>query len=207
MAGDEGTAPGYGAGFDPQPGGRPLGSGAVIGDDLRTGDIESMPLRTLYRGFRAYNGFVAEPAAVNPANDSGPVVLYDGYCGLCDRSVRWLVDADRRAVLRYAPLQGETAAPILERHGIPAGGDFDSFILVENLGSAGERLRQRSDGALAALVALGGWRAGLARVGRIVPRAIRDAVYDFVARRRTRWFGRLNACRLPTPEERHRFLP
>lgn len=156
---------------------------------------------------RAYNGFVAEPAVVTPVNETGPVVLYDGYCGLCDRSVRWLVDADRRAVLRYAPLQGETAAPILERHGIPAGGDFESFILVENLGGPSERLRQRSDGALTALVALGGWRAGLARIGRMVPRAIRDAVYDFVARRRTRWFGRLEACRIPAPDERRRFLP
>jgi predicted DCC family thiol-disulfide oxidoreductase YuxK len=150
---------------------------------------------------------VAEPAAIpNPAVE-GPVVLYDGYCGLCDRSVRWLVEADRRGVLRYAPLQGETAAPILERHGIPAGGDFDSFILVENLGTPRERLRQRSDGALAALGALGGWRSSLARLARLVPRFLRDALYRFIARHRMRWFGRLDACRIPTPEERSRFLP
>jgi predicted DCC family thiol-disulfide oxidoreductase YuxK len=150
---------------------------------------------------------MAQPAVVIAASEISPVVLYDGYCGLCDRSVRWLVEADRRSVLRYAPLQGETAAPVLERHGIPTGGDFDSFILVENLGRPDERLRQRSDGALAALVALGGWRAALGRVARLVPRILRDAVYDFIARRRVRWFGRLEACRIPTPEERRRFLP
>jgi predicted DCC family thiol-disulfide oxidoreductase YuxK len=149
---------------------------------------------------------MAEPATT-PHPIPGPLVLYDGHCGLCDRSVRWLVERDRGAVLRFAPLQGETAAPILERYGIPADRDFRTMLVVDEPATPRERLRVRSDGALAALVALGGrWRffAGLAR---LVPRFLRDAVYDFVAARRLRWFGRLDACRIPTPAERARFLP
>ncbi len=151
---------------------------------------------------------MAEPAAApRSLHAEAPLVLYDGYCGLCDRSVRWLVAADRRAVLRFAPLQGETAAPILARHGISPSADFRTLLLVEHAGTPRERLRARSDGALAALAAVGGWRAGLARLARLVPRLLRDWVYDFIARHRFRWFGRLDACRIPTPVERVRFLP
>jgi len=145
--------------------------------------------------------------APRAATADGPLVLYDGYCGLCDRSVRWLVEADRRAVLRFAPLQGETAAPILARHGIPATQEFRTMLTVENPGAPNERIHTRSDGALAALAVVGGRWAGLARAARRVPRLLRDAVYDFVARHRFRWFGRLDACRIPTPAERARFLP
>jgi len=146
-----------------------------------------------------------EPAPpVSPV--AGPLVLYDGHCGLCDRSVRWLIDRDPRAVLRFAPLQGETAAPILVRHGVDSSREFSTMLVVENLGGPNERLRSRSDGALAALSLLGGtWRA-LAVVARWVPRWLRDRAYDFVARRRFRWFGRLEACRIPTAAERARFM-
>lgn len=151
---------------------------------------------------------MATPApAPRAATADKPLVLYDGYCGLCDRSVRWLVEADRSAVLHFAPLQGETAAPILARHGIPATQEFRSMLTVENAGEPDERILARSDGALAALIAVGGGWALLARLGRWVPRFVRDAVYDFVARHRFRWFGRLDACRIPTPAERERFLP
>lgn len=141
------------------------------------------------------------------AGSPDPLVLYDGYCGLCDRSVQWLIARDRRAVLRFTPLQGETAAPILERHGFPADQELRTMLVVERLGSPRERLRERSDGALAALAAIGGGWGLLGRIGRAVPRFLRDAVYDFIARRRLRWFGRLDACRIPTPAEKARFLP
>ncbi len=134
-------------------------------------------------------------------------MLYDGHCGLCDRSVRWLLQRDRNAMLRFAPLQGETAGPILARFAIPADGDFRTMLVVNDPGTPEERLRVRSDGALAALAALGGGWRFVAGIARIVPRFLRDAVYDVVAARRLRWFGRLDACRIPTAAERTRFLP
>ena len=179
-----------------------------MGDDLRR--IHAAPKAARGKHCTPPHGStmraMAEPARV-PLDVPGPLVLYDGTCGLCDRSVRWLVDVDRRAVLRFAPLQGETAAPILARHGIARQGEFSSMLTVEQPGTAGERVLSRSSGALAALVAVGGWRGSLGRIARWVPRALRDAVYDFIAARRFRWFGKADACRIPTPEERARLLP
>jgi predicted DCC family thiol-disulfide oxidoreductase YuxK len=131
-------------------------------------------------------------------------VLFDGRCGLCDGAVRWLIRHDRRAALAFAPLEGAVAARVRLRHPELPPGD-ETFVLVESPEAPAERVRVRSDAALAALARLGGgWRlaAGL----RVVPRFVRDAVYRWVARNRTRWFGRLEACRVPTPEERARFL-
>jgi predicted DCC family thiol-disulfide oxidoreductase YuxK len=131
-------------------------------------------------------------------------VMFDGRCGLCDGAVRWLIRHDRRAALRFAPLEGAVAAAVRQRHpDLPAGDE--TFVLVESPEGTGERVRVRSDAALAALVRLGGaWR--LAAALRVVPRPLRDVVYRWVARNRTRWFGRLDACRIPSPGERERFL-
>jgi predicted DCC family thiol-disulfide oxidoreductase YuxK len=131
-------------------------------------------------------------------------VLFDGVCGLCDRSVRWILARDRRGEFRFAPLQGETAAAVRARH--PELPDPDeTMVLVERPGAPDERVRVRSDAALAILARLGWpWRA-LAAL-RLLPRFLRDAAYRFVARRRARWFGTLDACRMPTPEQRERFL-
>jgi predicted DCC family thiol-disulfide oxidoreductase YuxK len=140
-----------------------------------------------------------------PATDHGPTwVLYDGLCGLCDSAVGFLMRRDRRAALRFGALQGPSAAEVRSRHPELPPMD-DTFVLVERPGEAGERVRVRSDAALRALELLGGgWR--LAAALRVVPRPLRDAIYGFVARRRTRWFGRRDACRIPTPAERARFL-
>jgi predicted DCC family thiol-disulfide oxidoreductase YuxK len=139
-----------------------------------------------------------------PAQLPPLLVLYDGVCGLCDRSVQFLLRHDRRARLSFAALQGETARPILERHGL--AGELGSFVLVRDAGTSRERLHLRSSGALEVTRELGGaWR--LARALRVVPRRLRDAVYDWVARRRYGWFGTLDACRVPGPEVRSRFLP
>lgn len=128
---------------------------------------------------------------------SDPVVLFDGLCGFCDGAVQLLLKLDRRGVLRFAPLQGETAAPWVAR--VPAG--TDSILLVE-----GDRVTWRSEAALRIAGHLGWpWRAAVAL--RIVPRFLRDAVYDAIARARYRLAGRRQACRMPTPGERARFLP
>jgi predicted DCC family thiol-disulfide oxidoreductase YuxK len=131
-------------------------------------------------------------------------VLYDGLCGLCDRAVVFLLTRDRTGRLQFGALQGDTAAKLRQRHPDLPPAD-ETFVLVERPGSADERIRVRSDAALAALARLGGIYR-LATAFRVIPRPLRDALYGAVARRRSRWFGRLDACRLPTPTERTRFL-
>lgn len=131
------------------------------------------------------------------------VVLFDGVCGLCDRFVRLLFRADRRGRLLYAPLQGPAATGVRRRH--PAAAGADSILFVEGFGGPGERVSVKSDAALRILAGLGGpW--GLAAALRLLPRGVRDLAYDFVAARRYRWFGKHDACRLPSSAERARFL-
>jgi predicted DCC family thiol-disulfide oxidoreductase YuxK len=123
---------------------------------------------------------------------------------MCDAAVRWLLARDRRGALRFAPLEGAVAAAVRSRHpGLPP--IDETMVLVEAPESPDERVRVRSDAALAILARLGGlWRA--TTVFRLVPPVVRDLLYRFVARRRLAWFGRLDACRIPTPAERARFL-
>jgi predicted DCC family thiol-disulfide oxidoreductase YuxK len=133
------------------------------------------------------------------------LVLFDGVCVLCDRSMRWLLDADRRGVLSFAPLQGETAKAVRARH--PGSGDsLSTVVYVRNPGSPAERVYLRSDAAAAILGDLGGGYRLLSWL-RVIPRPVRDALYDWVAARRYRWFGKLDSCRLPDAGTAGRFLP
>jgi predicted DCC family thiol-disulfide oxidoreductase YuxK len=131
------------------------------------------------------------------------VLLFDGECGFCDGAVRWLLARDPRRRLHFAPLQGETAAALRARHPeIPR--DPDTVVLVER-GPGGERVHLRSQAVLRTLALLESpWRH--AAWLRVLPRRLLDAGYRAFARRRYRWFGRLDACRVPAPEERARFL-
>lgn len=157
--------------------------------------------------------------AADPLTASGSLaaprahlVLYDGVCGLCNRMVRLLLRADRRHVLAFAPLQGPTAARLAERHGFPtaAAGDdpagLRTIVYVRSFGLQRERAYLRSEAVLRILWDVGGpW--SLLAVLRLVPRFLRDPVYDWVARHRYGWFGKLDQCPLPPPDQRARFLP
>jgi predicted DCC family thiol-disulfide oxidoreductase YuxK len=132
----------------------------------------------------------------------GLVLLYDGLCPVCDGSVRYVLAHDRRGTMRLASLQSEFAAAVLARH--PELAAIDSIVLVENA-PGGEQVWVQSEAVLRIASYLGGpYRA--ARLLRILPRFLRDAVYALVARFRYRWFGRYDACPLPPPEVRARFL-
>lgn len=152
-------------------------------------------------GLRAPASFLATGYA-RPV--SSPIVLYDGTCGFCDASIQWILARDRAGVFRFAAQQGETAAAIVARHPeLPK--DLDSLILVEGEG-AEERVTWHSSAALGIAARLpGAWRA-LSWFG-LLPRALTDLGYRMVARVRYRIWGRLDACRVPRPEERARFLP
>jgi len=127
-----------------------------------------------------------------------PVVFFDGLCGLCngfvDRLIRW----DKRQVLRYATLQGSTAAAKLPPDKTQ---DLSTIVYFD-----GQRTWTRSGAALRILMRLGGvWK--LSGIFLIVPGFLRNWVYDLVARNRYQWFGKHDSCRIPSPEERALFLP
>jgi len=132
------------------------------------------------------------------------VVLFDGVCGFCDATVQFLLRHDPGGRFRFAPLQGPTAHAILARHGKDAA-DLDTVYVVERCGTPGEQLRARSQAALHCASLLG-WPWKMAGVARIIPPAMLDAAYDLFARYRYRVFGRHDACMIPTPDVRERFL-
>ena len=136
-------------------------------------------------------------------SDLNPVLLYDGLCGFCDGTVQFILKHDRRGTLRFATLQGDFARGVIERH--PELYGVDSLVLVDHDPSGKERVHVRSDGALQVARYLGGaWK--LARATAVVPRFIRDSVYDGFARIRYRVFGRYDSCPIPSPEQRARFI-
>jgi predicted DCC family thiol-disulfide oxidoreductase YuxK len=118
---------------------------------------------------------------------------------MCDRSVQFVLKRDRHKKFRFASLQGEKGQKILKQFSLPAN-DFYSFVLVED-----DKVYTRSTGALRVLKLLGGvWKLVYGLV--IIPEFIRDGVYNWIARNRYKWFGKKQECRIPTPEERERFL-
>ena len=131
------------------------------------------------------------------------LVLFDGVCGFCDAAVRWLLAHDPGGRFHLAPLQGTSAAALRARHrDFPDEGE--TLVYVERDGGS-ERLYLRSDAVLRIFAELPGpwrWLAPL----RVLPRALRDALYTAFARIRYRVFGKLDSCRVPAPEERARFL-
>ncbi|HEU4560651.1 MAG TPA: DCC1-like thiol-disulfide oxidoreductase family protein [Longimicrobium sp.] len=129
----------------------------------------------------------------------GPLVLYDGECGLCNRSVQLILRHDRRGRFRFAALQSELGRTLLERHRLPAD-VVDTVVLVD-----GDQAFTRSAAALR-IAGMMDRPWPLLRAFAIVPRPLRDVGYNFVARNRYRWFGRTDACMLPPPEVRARFL-
>ncbi len=132
------------------------------------------------------------------------IILFDGVCGLCDHFVQIVLDHDSRGIFHFAPLQGDFAVKLLKRHSLPAG-DLNTVYLVRDCGLPTESLLNRSDAACTIMSQLDG-APRLLGAGRIVPRFIRDWVYNMVARSRYAIFGKRDACRLPLPEERARFI-
>ncbi|MSR56284.1 MAG: DUF393 domain-containing protein [Planctomycetaceae bacterium] len=128
-----------------------------------------------------------------------PVIFFDGICGLCDRWVDFVLKHDRRRLFRFATLQGETAREWLQ---IAPDQPLSSVVLVDDQGA-----HLKSDAIGRMLTRLGGLWTVPGWLLRCIPRPLRNWGYDLVARHRYRWFGKKETCRLPTPDERSRFLP
>jgi predicted DCC family thiol-disulfide oxidoreductase YuxK len=134
-----------------------------------------------------------------PVNNT--VLLYDGVCGLCNKSVQMILDHDKRKEMFFAALQSDYGKRVISRH--PELEKVDSIIFVEQAGD--ERVFIRSDAALRVAGYLGGaWK--LLLIFRIIPRPVRDFFYDLCAKYRYKFFGKYDSCMLPSPDVRSRFL-
>jgi predicted DCC family thiol-disulfide oxidoreductase YuxK len=134
--------------------------------------------------------------------DAAQVLLYDGVCGFCNKTVQMILNNDRRGTLRFAALQSDYGRAVVERH--PETQGVDSVVFVERA-AEGERAYVRSTAALKVAAYLGGlWKVFMCAY--VVPRPLRDFLYDLVARNRYKFFGKYDQCMLPPPEARARFL-
>lgn len=130
---------------------------------------------------------------------TGPIILFDAECVLCSANARFVLERDCKAVFRLASMQGEIGQSLYLRHGMDPR-DPTSLLVVE-----GDRIRRDSDAVLANYETLGlPW--SLVRMFRIVPAALRDPIYRFVARHRYRVFGRRDTCWVAPKEYRDRIL-
>ncbi len=136
---------------------------------------------------------------MNEQEQNRPVLLFDGVCNLCTGSVQFIIRHDPAGIIRFASLQSETGKTILKAFNLPEN-ELNSLVFVEN-----GKLFTRSTGALkVARYLSGGWPLLYTLI--ILPRFIRDFVYDFIGRNRYRWFGEKKECWMPTPQLQARFL-
>ena len=127
------------------------------------------------------------------------VLLYDGVCGLCNRIVRFTLKYDRKKIFRFAALQNDYGQVALRKAGLSLD-QLDTFMLIED-----GLVRIRSDAAFRTLSLLG-WPWRMIAALRVLPRALTDRCYDFVARHRYGWFGTYDTCPIPSAETRSRFI-
>jgi predicted DCC family thiol-disulfide oxidoreductase YuxK len=130
--------------------------------------------------------------------ESKSIVLFDGVCNVCNDAVNFIIDRDPRKRFQFASLQSEVGQRLRQEYSL--GTDLETMALIE-----GRRAYVRSSAALQVVRRLAGlWP--LLYVAILVPTFIRDAAYRYFAHHRYRWFGKREACRVPTPEIRARFL-
>ncbi|EAR01436.1 thiol-disulfide oxidoreductase DCC family protein [Maribacter sp. HTCC2170] len=128
------------------------------------------------------------------------IVLFDGVCNLCNRSIQYIIKRDKKDVFRFATLQGDVGQRLVQERNIDIS-KVDSIILIE----PGVAYYTKSTAALKIGKSFGGvWK--LAIVLNLIPSKLRDIVYDWVARDRYSWYGKKDACMVPTPELKAKFL-
>ncbi|HEY6954669.1 MAG TPA: thiol-disulfide oxidoreductase DCC family protein [Flavisolibacter sp.] len=131
--------------------------------------------------------------------NENPIILFDGVCNFCNGSVNLVLKYDKSGIFRFAALQSEAGQKLLQRYDLPSA-EFDSFVLIDN-----GKVYKKSEAALRVMNKLP-WYWKELQILRIIPTPFRDAIYDFIARNRYKWFGKKDQCMIPTPEMRSRFL-
>ncbi|HEY5969496.1 MAG TPA: thiol-disulfide oxidoreductase DCC family protein [Chitinophagaceae bacterium] len=130
--------------------------------------------------------------------NNNPVILFDGVCNLCSGSVQFILKRDKEKKFSFASLQSNYGKGLLKQLDLPTD-TFNSFILYEK-----GKIHTRSAAALKMFEQLKGW--GWVKIFWIVPKFIRDAIYNLIAKNRYKWFGKKEECWLPTPDLKARFL-
>jgi predicted DCC family thiol-disulfide oxidoreductase YuxK len=128
-----------------------------------------------------------------------PIWLFDGHCALCSWAIRFTLNHEREPRIRFVAITSQEGQYIALRHGIDPN-DPGTFLFIEK-----GRALAKSDAALA----VAGYLAGLPRLlrlTRLIPRPMRDRLYDWIARNRYRLFGRIDTCERPDPTQHHRFV-
>lgn len=129
----------------------------------------------------------------------GYIVFYDGVCGLCNRSVRWLIAHDKDRVLRYASIQSDFAHRTLAPYHLDI--DSGTIIFLEE-----DHVFTRSEAIIRIFRQLGGVYRFMGGLIQVLPRKLRDWLYDVVAKYRYKWFGKHKSCPLPDANTRELFL-
>ncbi|HEY2725720.1 MAG TPA: DCC1-like thiol-disulfide oxidoreductase family protein [Parafilimonas sp.] len=128
-----------------------------------------------------------------------PIILFDGICNLCNTSVQYVIKHDPEHTFRFASLQSSFAQKLFSKNNLPLN-NFNSFVLFIN-----KKIYTRSTAALMVAKKLKGFIRFLYAF-MIIPKFIRDAVYNIIAKNRYKWFGKKNECWIPTPELKNLFL-
>ena len=127
------------------------------------------------------------------------IILFDGVCNFCNAAFNFVLKQDKKGVFRFAPLQSEAGQRLLKQYNLSTA-EFDSFVLIDN-----GKIYKKSSASLRVMNKLP-WYWKEAQLLRIIPTPFRDAIYDFIAKNRYKWFGKKEQCMIPTPEMRNRFL-
>ena len=127
------------------------------------------------------------------------IILFDGVCNLCNSSVNFIIDHDKKNVFRFASLQSDAGQSLLKKFNLNVK-DFNSIILVEN-----DKFYERSSAVMKIVRKFPGlWKFLYLFI--IIPPPVRNFVYDIIADNRYKWFGKKESCRVPTPELKEKFL-
>jgi predicted DCC family thiol-disulfide oxidoreductase YuxK len=125
------------------------------------------------------------------------IIFFDGYCGLCNGFVDFILKFDKNAVFKFSPLQSEFAKTKLNQSDVE---DLKSVVVIIN-----DKTYRKAEAALKALAELG-WPWKILLIFSLLPDKVLNLFYDLIAANRYRIFGKRETCRLPTPEERQRFI-
>ncbi|WP_028593266.1 thiol-disulfide oxidoreductase DCC family protein [Paenibacillus assamensis] len=135
---------------------------------------------------------------MNTVDKLNNVILFDGECNFCDHSVQFIIKRDPQAQYKFAAIQSEIGQQLMKEYNVPSR--IDSVILIQD-----EKYYVKSSAALRICKGLkGGWK--LLYYLLVVPRVVRDLMYDQIASNRYKWFGKKDSCMLPSPDVRKRFL-
>ena len=128
-----------------------------------------------------------------------PLVLFDGVCNLCNSSVQYVIKHDRYNKFKFASLQSDAAKEILLQFNVN-NSDLNSIILIDN-----NKIFKKSLAVLRLLKILGGVYT-LLYIFIIIPKPLRDWVYDYIAKNRYKWYGKKDSCMIPTKELKNKFI-